>query len=93
MKQEFKELGYKNRFECAIDQFRQYFKERKFFEHYFANAVFAISNRENLFVDYRSGISHKNKIMIHGFGRLYATTIPLNEIRTQEENDLEGRLI
>jgi len=70
---DFKDLGYKNRFECIADQFKQFKKQGKYLEHYLANAVYALFNSDNLFVDY-TGISHKNLLMDHGFGRLFMFT-------------------
>lgn len=79
MKKEFEELGYKNRIECIKDQFNQYLKEGNYIEHYIANAVFALFNNDKLFVDYRK-ISHKNLLMMHGFGRLFGMSADFGDL-------------
>ena len=73
MSLDFKDLGYKNRFECARDQFKQFKQEKQYFEHYLANAVYALCNGSKLFVDYRH-LGHKNLLMDHGFDRLLMFT-------------------
>ena len=89
---DFQEEGYKNRFECIFDQFKQFRKEKKYFKHYLANAFYALFNNSELFVDYRR-LSHKNLIMDHGFGRLFKFTesLPIEDFRDSfdKKSDLE----
>ena len=54
-----------------INQMKQYIKERKYPNHYAANAFFISIGWEKGVVDY-TRISHENQIMPHGLNRLVA---------------------
>ena len=92
---DFQDLGYKNRFECIVDQFKQFKKEGDYFEHYFANAIYALCNSEKLFVDYKA-LGHKNMLMDHGFDRIFMFTEsePIEDLRSSRDKraDLEDKV-
>lgn len=65
------ETERKGKFSRILDEFKQYFEEGRYLNHYLANCVSILLERDD-YVDFRL-ISHKNLLIRHdlGFDRFF----------------------
>lgn len=64
------------------DQIWQYSQEKKHLDRYLANCLYIALGWEAGFIDYKT-ISHGNKLLNHGFGRMLGTTNILEPLESR----------